>query len=141
MKLFQPRFPYSVGGRPISFLRVVKQDNGNGLVIKITDQDKKQGSAIARCAVVKNLMKDCYQFYTSVSDAGHKELCSLLCANGIKGRYREWLEAVERGNKEVTEEMKVYSEICFDCDPIEGDEASGWKFRLADEFVDKEIVL
>lgn len=140
MKLLKPRFPHSVGGRSISFLRIVMRPNGS-LVVKVTDRIRKEGEAIASCTVEEKLVDECYQFITMVEDTGHRELCCLLRENGIRGTYREWLEAVENGDESQTGDKRHLSGICFECDLIDGDEAAGWKFKLREEFAETEINL
>jgi hypothetical protein len=125
--LFQPRFPSSVGGRPIRFLRVVKDDEGC-FVAKVTHLSKKETVVIAECRIHEKMGN--YSFETKAEDWGHRTLCLLLLEKGIGGRYREWLVAKEKGDKQMEEENRYLSEIHFACDPFDGKEAEDWFRKL-----------
>lgn len=140
MELLQPHFPNSAGGRVIYFLRIAKSGD-DSYVAKVNDRIKKYAEIIARCRPESSWIDEgCYKFFTTIGDSGHRELCQLLQRNGIRGRYVEWLEAVENGNESWAEEKESLSEISFDCDPIEEEEASRWRFKLAKEFLEEEMI-
>ena len=127
--LFQPRFPHSVGGRPILFLRVVK-DGDDCFVMKVINLLNKEGEVIAECTIKEKYSEEGCSFETSTEDWGHWELCLLLRTKGIGGKYKEWLMAKEKGHDQVAEENRRFSVIRFDCDPVDGEEAKDWFRKL-----------
>lgn len=140
MKLFQPRFPDSVGGKAISFLRVIQSEEGN-FVAQVTDRDRKEGKIIAVCTIKEEPSGDCYSFNTAVGYVGHRELCHLMHENGVKGKYREWLLAVEKDYEALAKETEWAASICFPCDLVEDKDAKGWKFKMEKKVVEKEITI
>ncbi len=138
MKLFQPRFPNSVGGRLITFLRIVQKPSGS-LVMRVIDPYKKKGEVIAKCKVEER-QDGSYLFSTTPQDAGHRDLCCLLRAQGIRGHYIGWLEAVESGDS-MTWEKERDSGIVFECNLIEEGEELGWKVKMDERFMEMEINL
>lgn len=137
-KLLQPRFPNSVGGRLITFLRIVQKPSGS-FVIRVIDPYKKYGEVVAKCKVDER-QDGSYLFATSVHDAGHKDLCCLLRTQGIRGRYIAWLEAVESGDS-MTWEKERDSGISFECDLIEEGDKLGWKVKPDERFTEMQINL
>lgn len=126
MEVFQPRFPISVGGRYISFLRIGKAEDIS-FVMKITNQNKKHGEIIAECRLERDLVDGSYEFITTTEHAGHIDLCRLLQKKGVSGRYAEWLYAVENGDETSAKEKESLSEISFECLFI--GKVSDWKFE------------
>lgn len=124
MEIFKARFPRSVGGNPIPFLRVVRI-NEICAVAKITDHLKKTLEVIAACTITRNI-EGIYTFKTGPGDAGHRDLCNLLDGQGLKGRYRDWLRAVEAGHDQFAEENSSLAVIAFECDLIDEKETSAW---------------
>jgi hypothetical protein len=124
MILLQPRFPYQKGGNHISFLKIIK-DGESSLVLKVLNERKRKSEAIAICNV--GISKNgSLMFITTPDDEGHEEFCRLLCRNGIKGNYREWLKAVDEGDEDRAENNKSLAVISFECDPIDKEEAAKW---------------
>lgn len=126
--LFQPRFPSSVGGHSISFLRVVKSGD-DCLVVKVTNLLHREGEVIAKCTIKEKFSGE-YSFETTRENWGHEELCLLLREKGIGGKYKEWLLAKENGDEQMEEENRYLSIIRFDCNPIEEKETKGWLSKL-----------
>ena len=128
--LFLPRFPYSVGGRPILFLRVIKSE-GKSLVAKVTHLGRKEAVVIAECRIYEKMGNYCFE--TTTEEWGHRKLCLLLLEKGIGGRYREWLLAKKNGDKQMEEENRYLSKIHFACDPVVYEDAKDWlrKLRVA----------
>ena len=124
MQIFQPKYPRTVGGRPIRFLRVVRA-NGICALAKITDHLKKIGEVVAACKITRNF-EGTYTFKTAPGDAGHQDLCYLLEGQGLKGKYQEWLRAIEAGHDQFAEENSSLAVIAFECDVIDEEEASAW---------------
>ncbi|TET73856.1 MAG: hypothetical protein E3J56_03455 [Candidatus Aminicenantes bacterium] len=135
-KLLQPRFPNSVGGRLITFLRVVQKPSGS-FVMRVVDPYKKTGKVVAKCTVDER-QDGSYFFETTTQDVGHKDLCCLLRTQGIRGRYMAWLEAVE-SEEPMTWEKERDSGIVFECNLIEEGEEFGWKVKMDERFMEMEI--
>lgn len=131
--LYQPQFPNSKGGRPISFLRIVK-DGEDCLVAKVISHIHRRAEVIATCRIEEGFR--CISFKTTTADYGHQELCELLELKGVGGKYREWLLAKKNGYKALEEENRGLSTIRFECDPVDGDEAKDWLRKL--EFTSKK---
>lgn len=127
MNLLQPRFPHSVGGNPIRFLRIIRE-NGYGMVANITNRLKKELDVVAECKI-GNGHQGIYFFKTEPGDLGHRNLCALLIRKGVGGKFRDWLIAVDAGNDGLAAELSFKAVIGFECDPIEGYEASGWTIK------------
>ena len=127
--VYQPRFPHSVGGRPIGFLKVIK--NGKDcLVAKVINYLYKQSKVIAECTMRERYREEGCAFETNPDHWGHQELCKLLRTKGIEGKYLQWLLAVEKGRKQLEEETKRFSVVRFDVDPIDEKEAEKWLREL-----------
>ena len=127
--LLQPRFPHSVGGNPIQFLRVVK-DGDDCFVVKVINLFQRKGEVIAECTVAEKFSGEEYLFTTIPENWGHMELCLLLRKRGMGGKYKEWLRAKENGDEQMEEDNRMLAVICFACDPIEREEAKSWLSKL-----------
>jgi len=126
MQLLQPRFPNSTGGRNISFLKIITNGE-DSLVFEVTNHLRKEGKGIAECKVEEKFFDGNYIFTTCPQDAGHKELCKLLCKRGVRGIYLTWRVAIENDNKSLAEAEERNSIICFPCISLGEEEASKWK--------------
>ncbi|MFC2166882.1 hypothetical protein ACFLQZ_02845 [Acidobacteriota bacterium] len=124
MQIFQPKYPSSVGGKPISFLRIVRSGEICA-VAKIIDHLEKIAEVIAKCTITRNFVGT-YFFKTEPGEAGHEDLCILLERQGLKGKYRDWLRAVEAGLDQLAEQKSSLAVIAFECDLIDENEASSW---------------
>lgn len=127
MDILQPQFPGSAGGRNISFLRIITNGE-DSFVLNVTSHLRKEGEGIAVCAVTKKFLQGEYSFTTRPGDAGHGELCRLLCKRGVRGNYLTWLGAIENENKPLAEAEEMNSVIRFPCISLGEKEASKWKF-------------
>lgn len=127
--MFQPRFPHSVGGRPVRFLRVVK-DGEDCFVVKVISSLNREGEVIAECTMKEKFSEEGYSFETTTEDWGHMKLCLLLRKKGVDGKYKQWLLAKEKGDEQAEKEARYLSKIHFDCDPVDGEEAKGWLREL-----------
>ncbi len=112
MKLLQPRFPHSVGGRVIRFLRVMLED-GKGQVVEVTSSCNKKGRVIAVCDVETIIPDACYRFACGPGYIGHEDLCRLLYEKGVHGSYTEWLRAIDSGDEQRAEDKEGFSAIRF----------------------------
>ena len=126
MDLLQAKFPGSKGGRYISFLRIMTNGE-DSFVFEVTNHLRREGKAIAVCAVQEKFLQGDYFFTTRPEDAGHEELCRLLCKRGVRGNYLTWLGAIENDNKSLAEAEVRNSIICFPCISLGEEEASKWK--------------
>ncbi len=126
MDLLQPKFPNSAGGRYISFLRIITNGE-DSFVLNVTSHLRKEGEGIAVCAVTEQFLKGEYSFITRPGDAGHRELCGLLCKRGVRGNYLTWLGDIENDNKPLDEAEEMNSVIRFPCISLGEEEASKWK--------------
>ncbi len=124
--LLQVKFPNSVGGRHISFLRILTNGE-DSFVFEVTSHLRKEGEAIAECTVEDKFLNGEYSFTACPRDAGHTELCRLLCKRGVKGNYLTWLGAIENDNKPLAEAEEMNSVIRFPCISLGEKEASRWK--------------
>ena len=124
MQIFQPKYPRSVGGNPIRFLRVVRV-NDICAVAKIIDHREKTGEVISACSITRTF-EGTYSFKTEPGCVGHEDLCILLKRQGLKGKYIDWLEAVEAGLDQAAERRRPFAVIAFECDLIDEKEASAW---------------
>ena len=133
MILLLPKFPPSRGQRHIYYIRVYVDEEGTGWVIKVTDRLKRLGQIIATCGVQKPMVGD-HVFVSTVQNIGHRALCALLCANGVRGFYLNWLRAVERGDLEEARNLETRAGISFRCDVVEEEEAKRWKVTVDERF-------
>lgn len=108
-KLYQPRFPESVGGKPIYGIHVLKIAEGEGWVLHGTSTKRKEAYAIAKCDLYTG--RNSF-FLTRTRYQGHVKLCQLLRDKGIRGRYL-WIEDYEAG-KEPLRQNKGYIQFSFD---------------------------
>ena len=127
MDILQPQFPGSAGGRNISFLRIITNGE-DSFVLNVTSHLRKEGEGIAVCAVTEKFLQGEYSFTARPGDAGHTELCRLLCKRGVRGNYLTWLGAIENDNKPLAEAEEMNSVIRFPCISLGEKEASKWKF-------------
>ena len=126
--LLQAKFPGSAGGRSISFLRILTNGE-DSFVFEVTSHLRKEGKAIAECTVEKKFFEGAYSFTTRPRDAGHEDLCRLLCKRGVRGNYLTWLAAIENKNIPLAEAEEMNSEIRFPCISLGEEEASKWKIN------------
>jgi len=128
MDILQPKFPGSKGGRNISFLRIITDGEDSSVVLNVPSHLRREGEAIAVCAVTKKFFQGEYFFTTRPEDGGHEDLCRLLCKRGVRGNYLTWLGAIENDNKPLAEAEEMNSVIRFPCISLGEKEASKWKF-------------
>lgn len=78
-------------GRPIHFLRVIKEDP-ESYVVGVISTLKRQGEVLAKCSISEG-SNGCLNFTVGINDPGHLDLCEFLAEKGMVGRFRDWMEA------------------------------------------------
>jgi hypothetical protein len=119
-KLYQPRFPESVGGKEIFGIHVLKIADREGWVLQVTSTKRKEAYAVAKCDLYTG--RNSF-FLTRTRYQGHVKLCQLLRDKGIRGRYLSWLEDYEAG-KEPPRGNLGY--IQFECDHLDEEDIDDW---------------
>ena len=101
---------YGFSGERIPMLRVLGSRRGV-CVVQITKFSAKEGKMIAEC----DFRDGAYGpfFTTTPEHFGHGDLCRLLLRNGVGGRYKKWLKAVDEGNEALAEEYRDMAYIRF----------------------------
>jgi len=89
-------------GKPIPFLKVTQKhllgEVSWGFVIKVRSTFRKEGDIIAQCSIEEGASgRLC--FSVGVDDPGHLELCQFLAEKGMTGRFRDWLDAQQKGHE------------------------------------------
>jgi len=125
--MFQPRFPGSVSGRDINFLRIIRE-NGLCAVTKVTHHINQTLKVVAGCTI-RDDFRGRQVFVTSPDDVGHLALCKLLFSKGINGNYLSWLLAVENKDDEKARENRNSATISFELESISEKTASEWTLK------------
>ena len=116
-ELYSAHYPFSRERVPM--LRILGWGD-NCYVVQIINFSEKKGKVIAQCDYGD---RSYGPYFTTTPDHwGQIDLCRFLLKNGVGGRFKKWLQAIDSNNTALAEEYRDMAYIRFSLELTDANE-------------------